>query len=221
MRTINELIEQEGESRIIDAFHNIWYNSKETWATNIFLGLNILQLPFDLQIYQEVIYKIKPDFILQTGISAGGSLLYFAALLDIMKIPNAPVIGIDIKLMDSAKNLNNPRIKVFEGSSIDPIVVAKATTGLHGNGLVILDSDHSEQHVFAEINIYNKYVGIGSYLVVEDTNINNHPVLSTFGPGPFEAVDKFLKINSEFVNDELWKRNKFSFHQNGWLRRIK
>lgn len=204
----------------VDSFHQLYYHSLG-WDNYRYLGYQIKQCPFDLQLYQELVYRVRPGFILQTGVGGGGSILYFATLLDLIgSDPGAIVIGIDITLLAEAKTLTHPRIRLLEGNSTDPGTVrAAAALASGGQGLVSLDSDHAAGHVLEELRLYHGFVGVGSYLVVEDTNVNGHPVFPNFGPGPHEAAQAFLQQDPRFVLDhELWQRNLFSFHQ--WLRRV-
>lgn len=207
---------------LVTGFHRLYYHSLG-WDNNHFLGYQIKQCPFDLQVYQELVVRLGPRSIIQTGVAGGGSVLYFATLLDLIQAgPEAIVVGVDVGLSPAARTLVHPRIRLIEGSSTD-LATVEAVSALvpERGGLVVLDSDHTRDHVAREIAIYREFVGVGSYLVVEDTNINGHPVFPDFGPGPFEAVEAFLAADRRFVRDDsVWRRNLFSFHQHGWLRRI-
>ena len=224
MSVLRSYLKRKLRPKIIDYFHRFYYHSADTWFKNTFLGYEIRQCPLDLQLYQEIIVQTRPSFVLQTGVNQGGSVLYFANLLDLIKAgPEGFVIGIDVTLTERARTLTHPRIRLVEGDSTDPAIVQQVKALVAGRtGLVSLDSDHSKAHVLKELHIYKEFVGIGGYLVAEDTNINGHPVARQWGLGPFEAVQEFLELDQSFVrDDELWQRNLFSFHQYGWLKRIR
>ena len=202
-----------------EAFHNIYYrNAGRTWQNTYWLGVPVQKYPADLWIYQELLLELKPDWIIETGTCHGGSALFLASICDL--IQHGRVLTIDI--VKPIKAPKHCRITYFEGSSVDPYMIQKMKARIRSKEkvLVILDSDHSQQHVAKELEVYSPLVTPGSYLIVEDTNINGHPVLPEFGPGPMEAVREFLKSHQEFVVDS--EREKFYITANpgGYLKKI-
>jgi len=108
------------------------------------------------------------------------------------------------------------------GSSVDPKVTDQIAHEVQGKKvLVTLDSLHTRDHVLKEMEIYSRLVSPGSYLLVQDTNINGYPVRSEFGPGPHEAVQEFLRTHDNFVVDRSREKFLLTFYPGGWLKRIK
>jgi cephalosporin hydroxylase len=206
---------------VINHFHRLYYYCPNAWQGNRFLGQKVQQLPFDLWSYIDLLYRTRPSFVVQTGVFQGGSVLFLAKMLDVMGADTSvPVVGVDILLTPEARRIEHPRISLVEGSSTAPEVMEQVTRLVSGKGMVILDSDHSASHVGRELDLYSHLVGEGMYLVVEDTNLNGHPVEPSFGSGPTEAVRDFLAKDDRFEQDDgVWSRQLFSFHAHGWLRR--
>ena len=143
MSMLPNYLKRKLRPKIIDYFHRFYYHSSDTWFRNTFLGYEIQQCPLDLQLYQELVARIRPSFILQTGVNQGGSVLYFASLLDLIKADaEGLVIGIDLTLTERARTLTHPRIRLLEGDSTDPAIVQQVKALVAGcTGLVSLDSD--------------------------------------------------------------------------------
>lgn len=205
---------------IEEEFHAKYYYSK-IWADTYFLGKKVFKCPNDLWIYQEILWETKPDVIIECGTFHGGSALYYAKLFDMMEL-NGQIITIDVDAMPDMPK--NDRITYLYGSSTSAEIIEKVKELVKGKEkiMVILDSDHSKDHVLKELELYHGFVSKGCYLVVEDSNINGHPVYSGFGqgPGPMEAMETFLPLHPEFAADKSKEKFLMSFNPNGYLKRI-
>lgn len=219
IKSIKEKIIAKKNEKIINDFHNLYYNDcHQTWLNTNWFGVSALKCPLDLWIYQEILFETKPDLIIETGTANGGSAFYLASLMDLLG--NGEIVSVDI---DAAKPLpEHKRITYIEGSSTAPEIVDKVKSMTEGKNkiLIILDSDHSKRHVLDELKIYNKFVTKGSYLIVEDSNVNGHPTYPQFGPGPWEAIEDFLKENSEFEIDKSREKFYMTLNPNGYLKKI-
>lgn len=206
-------------SNIIEEFHKHYYDSKVWLGNTRWLGIPILKLPLDLFIYQEIIFDIKPDLIIECGTFNGGSALFFSSMLDL--INKGKVISIDHLLRSNLPS--HPRLTYIKASSTSDEALEKVEQLINPGDvvMVVLDSDHRKNHVLSELELYGKYVTKGSYLVVEDTNVNGHPILPNFGPGPMEAVEEFLLENDEFEIDESKHKFLVTFCPKGFLRKVK
>jgi cephalosporin hydroxylase len=183
------------------------------------MGIPAQKCPLDLWVYQEILWEIRPDLIIECGTAQGGSALFLASICDLLN--KGKIISIDIE--DRKDRPLHRRIEYWLGSSIQEEIMArvKSETENKGKVMIILDSDHHKEHVLKELHIYSPFVSQGSYLIVEDTNINGHPVLSEFGPGPMEAVTEFLKGNADFVIDEGKEKFFMTFNPRGFLLRVR
>lgn len=204
----------------IDEFHKIYYGAEkpQIFEKTYWLGRQTLKCPLDLWIYQEIIFNIKPDFIIESGTWNGGSALFLATICDIVN--NGYVITIDVNQKDFPRH---GRITYITGSSVNDTIVnqVKDITNKSNRVIVILDSDHSKNHVLKEMEIYSQIVSLGSYLIVEDTNVNGHPVLPEFGEGPMEAVNEFLKLHDNFMIDKEKEKFLMTFNPNGYLKKVR
>lgn len=224
--------------KIRRVFHE--YLAKTRYAHNFFwLGRPIIQLPQDVQLMQEVIWKVKPDLIIETGIAWGGSLIFSASMLTLLEecgqIKNGRVVGIDIDIRPHNKKAvrNHPlgrKIVMLEGSSIDPKIIGKVAKLAKSKKRVVvfLDSNHTHEYVLAELKAYGPLVSVGSYCVVGDTAIEDVPggtiVGRPWGKGnnPKTAVKKFLKENSNFAIDKLLETKVIlTGSPGGYLKRIR
>jgi cephalosporin hydroxylase len=204
------------EPRVSESFHQLYYESR-VWKDTHWLGVPVQKLPLDLWIYQEILYETRPDILVELGTAKGGSAFFFASVFDLLD--HGKVVTVDIVAAGDLPE--HPRITYLTGSSTAGEIVQRVRD-LVGDGkraMVVLDSDHARDHVLAELRLYADLVAPGCYMVVEDTNINGHPVYDDFGPGPMEALTAFLEEREDFDIDRRREKFFLTFHPNGFLRK--
>ena len=194
------------------------------------LGVPVIQAPEDLILMQELIFNVRPDIIIETGIAHGGGLVYYASIMELLN--KGRVIGIDIEIREHNRKVIEAhplykRIEMIEGDSVSDETVREVKRRIAANSTVIvcLDSDHTKPHVFKELQLYQQFVRPGGYIVVFDTVVSELAKLGAddkkyINNGPKEAIDQFLVMNSNFKIDEQFNKLYVSSSLNGYLKRI-
>lgn len=195
------------------AYHH-WYYDRQVWGTTTWLGVPILKSVSDMWNYQEILTDIRPSLVVEFGTYMGGSALFFATIME--KLCNDFVVfTVDVNqgpVRDEV--LTHDRIEVYTASSTDDRVrqrLCELRTAYPGPVFAILDSDHAEAHVLRELELLRTVLVRGDYLVVEDTNTNGHPVLPGCGPGPHEALERFLCTYPDEFRKDRERETKFGF----------
>ncbi len=218
----------------MDGANHLKYSYHFEW-----LGRPIIQYPQDVVAMQELIWNVQPDLIIETGIAHGGSLIFYAAMLELNAACGGPqdarVLGIDIDIRAHNRaaieaHPMSKRIDMIQGSSIAPVIIAQVheKAASRENVLVILDSNHSHAHVLAELEAYAPLTSVDSYCVVFDTVIEDMPA-DMFpnrpwgkGDNPKTAVWEYLKTHAEFeIDRQMDNKLLISVAPSGYLKRVR
>jgi cephalosporin hydroxylase len=214
----------ESKRAIVDGFHRLYYDegvaSGATWKNTYWLGTPVRKCPLDLWVYQEILVAVRPDIIVETGTGRGGSAHYMACICDILQ--NGQIVTIDVT--DRSDRPAHDRVTYLRGSSTAPDIRAEVERIVRRHPdsptvMVVLDAAHDAEHVIEELRIYHQLVSPGSYLIVEDTNVNGHPVEPGFGAGPTEAIETFMSENDLFYVDTEMEKFHLTFNPGGFLKR--
>ncbi|WP_404384798.1 cephalosporin hydroxylase family protein [Caenispirillum salinarum] len=199
------------------------------------MGRPLIQYPQDMVALQEIVWDTQPDIILETGIAHGGSLIYSASLLRLLGGDHRKVIGIDIEIRPHNRKAIEehpmaPMIEMIEGSALDQAVVDQATALIPEGArvMVLLDSNHTHDHVLGELRLYAPLVTPGCYCVVYDTVVEDLPAEFSddrpWGPGdnPKTAVHAYLKETDAFqIDHALEDKIQITVAPDGWLKRVR
>jgi cephalosporin hydroxylase len=240
-----ENFEAEKRARIAamasdEAFRNLsrdWFNAscRHRYSYHFtWLGLPVIQYPQDLIAMQEIIWRTEPEVIVETGVARGGSVIFFASLLEMLGAAGRVVgVDVDIRARNRVAIESHPlakRITLLEGSSVDAAIADKVHALARGSEsvLVVLDSSHTHEHVSRELELYSGLVREGGYLIVLDTVVEDLPAElfpdRPWGPGnnPRTAVRAFLRRNDRFcIDQEIENKLLLTVAPGGYLRCVR
>ena len=232
-----QLVQKMSKDKAVKKLSREWFDSVFEYEYSYhftWLGRPIIQFPQDIIAIQEIIWKVKPDVIIETGIAHGGSIIFSASILEL--IGKGEVIGIDVDIrkhnkIEIEKHPLAKRITMIEGSSTSKTVYNKIKKMISKKQkiLIFLDSNHTEKHVLKEMEIFSEFVRKGCYLVVfdtmiEDTKSKKASMDRPWGKGnnPKSAVKKFLGKNQRFKIDlDYEKKLLITSCPNGFLKCVK
>lgn len=217
---------RETHGELLQKYHEVWYECGHTWVYTHFLGVGMMKSPNDLWAYHDILVQHRPKTVIECGTYQGGSALWFAFLMDMLRI-DGHVYTIDI---EDNRQCDHPRISFLAGSSTDPDLAAGVISEIQYPLLVVLDSDHAEAHVRQELELYAPACQVGDWLVVEDTNIGWTATTINFGDhsesiggdrGARGGLEDYLNAHpGEFRQDLLSERWNLSMSPGGWLQRV-
>lgn len=202
--------------------YHLWYYGNRIWTKTTWMGVPAEKSPLDMWNYQEIISELKPSLIVEFGSRFGGSALFFSFLLRQMGRPFR-ILSVDIdhsNVFEPARADRN--IELLTLSSADQRVgtrISDLRVEYPGTVFAIVDSDHTKSHVLDEMLLLRSVLRPGDYLIVEDSNINGHPVWPSFGPGPYEALQEyFSRFPNDYAHDtQREKKFGFTFAPSGFL----
>jgi cephalosporin hydroxylase len=214
MNVIRRIYARLGFFRSAGTRYHLWYYRQRVWDTTTWAGVKTLKSPSDMWNYQEILCALKPSLVVEFGTRFGGSALFFAAVMRQLgsrfKLLSVDIDGTTV----SERTRRDPDIELLNASSLDPKVgtrIADLRREFRGPMFVILDSHHSKDHVLGEMEMLRPLLVSGDYLIVEDSNLNGHPVFPSYGPGPFEAVDEYFQRYSDDYRYDAAREAKFGF----------
>ena len=209
-------------SRVARRFSEMYWERHIPHNLTFWLGIQTQQAPTDLWTIQQILYDVKPEFVIETGTLNGGSALFHAMVLREIN-PHARILTIDIEPhVDQASHhaVFSEMVEVSTASSTSPETLAAVSKRVRGHRtLVLLDSNHTKEHVSRELHLYGPLVSVGSYMIVHDTNLygEGKPVVE----GPLAAVRDFVTGNPQFQIDRHREMMMLTLSSSGYLKKVR